>query len=72
MFLYTLLLQFDIQYSEFEPIYKVLVIVAENKAAWAGATIVIATTVAVGHMWNLRLNSAKFDEKMKKRRTRSI
>lgn len=66
MFLYTLLLQFGIQYSEFEPIYKVLVIVAENKAAWAGATIVIATTVAVGHMWNLRINSAKFDEEMKK------
>ncbi len=66
MFSYTLLLQLGFQYSELELTYEVLVKVAENKAAWAGATIVIATTVAVGHMWNLRINSAKFNEEMKK------
>ncbi|OLU16977.1 hypothetical protein BVH01_10470 [Pseudomonas sp. PA1(2017)] len=66
LFGYTLLLKLGISFAEALPYYQVLSSVAEDKTAWAGATSVIASTVAIGHMWNLRINSVKFDEDMKK------
>lgn len=66
LFGYTLLLELGISIEELSPYYLILSNVAKNKTAWAGATAVIATTVAIGHMWNLRINSTKFYEEMKK------
>ena len=66
LFGYTLLLELGISFTEASPYYLILSNVAKNKTAWAGATAVIATTVAIGHMWNLRINSTKFYEEMKK------
>lgn len=68
LFTYTLSLQIGLQNSFIQPIYDIIVVLSQNKAAWAGATIVIATTVAIGHMWNLRLNLKKFDGEMSKLR----
>ncbi|WPN55791.1 hypothetical protein [Pseudomonas sp. P9_31] len=66
LFGYTLLLELGVSFPELWPCYFILGKVAQNKTAWAGATTVIATTVAIGHMWNLRINSTKFYEEMKK------
>jgi len=66
LFGYTLLLELGMSIPGLWPCYSILSRIAQNKTAWAGATTVIATTVAIGHMWNLRLTSTKFYEEMKK------
>jgi len=66
LFGYTLLLELGMSIPGLWPCYSILSKIAQNKTAWAGATTVIATTVAIGHMWNLRLTSTKFYEEMKK------
>ncbi|VVN32032.1 hypothetical protein PS662_04932 [Pseudomonas fluorescens] len=66
LFGYTLLMELGINIAGLWPYYLVLSKIAQNKTAWAGATTVIATTVAIGHMWNLRITTTKFYEEMKK------
>lgn len=63
---YTLVVQLGFTYDQIQPFYDLAVTLSENKAAWAGATVIVATTVAIGHMWNLRINMAKFDKEMAK------
>ncbi|MEH0021454.1 MAG: hypothetical protein V6Z89_17505 [Desulfobacter sp.] len=64
LFGYTVSLEFGCSSAVLQIVYDRLVLISQNKAAWAGATIIITTTVAIGHMWNLRLNIKKFDKEM--------
>ncbi len=66
LFGYTLVIQLGFNYDPIQPFYDLAVTLSKDKAAWAGATLIVATTVAIGHMWNLRINMAKFDKEMAK------
>ncbi|NLY12417.1 MAG: hypothetical protein GXZ10_02235 [Gammaproteobacteria bacterium] len=50
----------------FESIYSMAKTLVEDKAAWSGATIIVAATVAVGHMWKLNLDKRQYFEKREK------
>lgn len=45
--------------------------ILESPVAWAAATSVVGSTIAIGHVWNLELNREKFrDEKRERIRAR--
>jgi len=48
--------------------YEIAARIFENKAAWAAATIVIATTVALFHLKNLEINQARYLAELEDRR----
>lgn len=50
----------------FESIYRLAKMLVEDKAAWSGATIIVAATVAVGHMWKLNLDKRQYFERREK------
>jgi hypothetical protein len=56
-----------LQWAEFQPtvegLYKLAKVLVDEKAAWSGATVLIAATVAVGHMWKLNLDRKQYFEK---------
>lgn len=47
----------------FRSIYSLASALAGDKVAWSGATIVVATTVAIGHMGKLSLDKRQYFEK---------
>lgn len=55
----------QIEFS-FESIYKLARLLVEEKTAWSGATTIVATTVAIGHMWKLNLDKRQYFEKRQK------
>lgn len=50
----------------FESIYNLARLLVEEKAAWSGATTIVAATVAIGHMWKLNLDKRQYYEKREK------
>ena len=50
----------------FESVYGLTKFLADEKAAWSGATIIVAATVAIGHMWKLNLDKRQYFEKREK------
>ncbi|HXU93294.1 MAG TPA: hypothetical protein VFP33_06505 [Gallionella sp.] len=50
----------------FESIYNLAKLLVEEKAAWSGATTIVAATVAIGHMWKLNLDKRQYFEKREK------
>lgn len=50
----------------FESIYSLAKLLVEEKAAWSGATTIVAATVAIGHMWKLNLEKRQYFEKREK------
>jgi len=40
----------------------------EEKTAWSGATMIVGTTAAIGHMWKLNLDKKQYFEKIEKER----
>lgn len=56
-----------LQWAQFQPtaegVYQLAKLLVEEKAAWSGATMLIAATVAVGHMWKLNLDRKQYFEK---------
>lgn len=56
-----------LQLAAFQPtaegLYKLAKVLVEEKTAWSGATVLIAATVAVGHMWKLNLDRKQYFEK---------
>jgi hypothetical protein len=52
----------------FESTYKLATLLVEEKTAWTSATTIVATTVAIGHMWKLNLDKRQYFEKYEKDR----
>lgn len=56
-----------LQWAVFQPtadgVYQLAKQLVEEKAAWSGVTVLIAATVAVGHMWKLNLDRKQYFEK---------
>lgn len=44
------------------PYYPKIENIVKNPVSWATATTIVATTVAIGHAWNLELNRKKYME----------
>lgn len=63
---YSILLHAHEAEFSFESIYRLAKMLVEDKAAWSGATIIVAATVAVGHMWKLNLDKRQYFEKREK------
>lgn len=66
LFAYAMMAQLGFSHSSFDPIYEILSGISTKDEAWAGATVSVATTVAIGHAWSLRLNRIKFDKEIRK------
>lgn len=56
-----------LQWAQFQPtadgLYQLAKLLVEEKAAWSGATMLIAATVAIGHMWKLNFDKKQYFEK---------
>ena len=56
-----------LHWAQFQPtaegVYQLANLLVDEKAAWSGATMLIAATVAVGHMWKLNLDKKQYFEK---------
>ena len=66
LFGYTFALELGYPYEPLAPWYSLLARIAGQPAAWAGATVVVAATVAIGNAWNLRLTRLKFGKELTK------
>ncbi|AMK76928.1 MULTISPECIES: hypothetical protein [Methylomonas] len=49
-----------------ESVYNLAKSLVEEKTAWSGATTIVASTVAIGHMWKLNLDKRQYFEKREK------
>lgn len=65
-----------LHWGQFQPtadgLYQLAQLLVDEKTAWSGATILIAATVAVGHMWKLNLDRKQYYEKKRGRAEKAI
>lgn len=63
---YSVLLHWpQVQFSA-DGLYQLARLLVDERAAWSGATILVAATVAIGHMWKLNLDKKQYYEKRMK------
>ncbi|WP_315979781.1 hypothetical protein [Aliamphritea spongicola] len=66
MFGYSVFLHADLIELNLESIYNLAKLLVNEKVTWSSATIIVATTVAIGHMWKLNLDKRQYFEKKKR------
>ena len=66
-FLYVVSKEFGYEISWFSQYYIHVSNIIKNPVSWAAATTIVATTVAIGHMENLKVNRKRFFEEQKER-----
>lgn len=53
--------------SWFNETYEHIKVIVVNPVSWAAATTIVATTIAVGHMQNLKINKQRFKNEERNR-----